>query len=401
MNMKKSIILPILAISILVPLYLAHDAHASTPTQITLTASKNPTFPGIVGFTAKVSPSAATGTVTFVIDGTAQPPVTLSGGTAVAGIVIATPGTHQITAKYSGDSTYAASTSPAITQTINKATITVTPSPNPSVYGQLVTFTITVSPSNAPGMFRVLVDNRDGTISWKSAMTGGGVYTYTTSQIPGGPHSISFSLLNGLSSLGYGTTEQTVHPAPTVTTITASPNPTTFGTWIKLTTAVSPNAGGVQFLVDGSPYGAPQGVNGGLSIPFGGGTHQVVAKFLGSQNYAASTSPPITVTVNKVATTTIVHASAASLSYNGAQLAPQLIIAVTVTPNLTVIPSTGTIQITIDGKTGLPAQINKGGYTFSGSPATLSKGVHHVSAKYSGDSNYMPSSSLDTTFTVS
>jgi large repetitive protein len=401
MNLKYNILLSILVISILVPLYLANNAHATTPTQITLTTLKNPAFSGLVGFTAKVSPSTATGTVLFSVDGKASSPIPLVTGTAGVGLEISTPGTHQVTATYSGDSTYSTSTS-TITQTITKITITVTSSQSPSVYGQPVTFTVTVSPSNAPGILQVSVANNPGVITWKSAKTGDGVYTYTTSQIPGGPHAVSASLNSLNFHMGFGGIDQVVTPVPTITSVTASPNPTTVGTQVKITAIVSPNAGGgVQFLIDGNPYGSAQGVGGSVSMPFEGGTHQVAAKFLGTQSYSPSTSSPYALTVNKISTTTIVHASVGSIGVNGITLAPQLKISVTVNPNLVFKPSSGTILLTIDGKTGNPAQINKGGYLFTGSPSSFTKGVHHFTATYSGDSNYMPSSSSDSTFAIS
>ncbi len=61
-------------------------------------------------------------------------------------------GTHSITAQYSGDSHYAASTSTPSVVTITPstaATIAVTPSANPSYSGQSVTFSIVVSGSGA------------------------------------------------------------------------------------------------------------------------------------------------------------------------------------------------------------------------------------------------------------
>jgi hypothetical protein len=58
-----------------------------------------------------------------------------------------------ITAVYSGDSNYAASWSPALTQIVNKrtTTTTVSSSSNPSTVGQAVTYTATVSPAAATG----------------------------------------------------------------------------------------------------------------------------------------------------------------------------------------------------------------------------------------------------------
>jgi large repetitive protein len=400
MNLKYNIILSVLVISILVPLCLTNTAHATTPTQITLTSLKNPAFSGLVGFTAKVSPSTATGTVIFSVDGKASSPIALATGTAGAGLEMAT-GTHQVTATYSGDSTYSTSTS-TITQTITKITITVTSSQSPSAYGQPVTFTVTVSPSNAPGILQVSVDNNPGIIAWKSAKTGDGVYTYTTSQILGGPHAVSVSLNSLNFHMGFGGVDQVVTPASTTTSVTASPNPTTVGISVKIIATVSPNAGGgVQFLVDGKPYGSAQGVGGSISIPFEGGTHQLAAKFLGTQSYAPSTSSPYTLTINTIPTTTIVHASVGSIGINGIKLAPQITISVTVNPNLVFKPSSGMILLTIDGKSDNPAQINKGGHIFTGNPSSFTKGVHHFTATYSGDSNYMPSSSSDSTFTIS
>src|SRR5207244_184530 len=54
---------------------------------------------------------------------------------------------HQITATYNADSNYAASISPAITQSVNPAntTTTLSSSPNPSSPAQSVTFTATIS----------------------------------------------------------------------------------------------------------------------------------------------------------------------------------------------------------------------------------------------------------------
>jgi hypothetical protein len=74
-----------------------------------------------------------TGTVTFSIDGQAQAPVRLTemGGSDQATFTTATlmPGTHTITAAYSGDPTFASSGSNPVKVTINP---TPTPSPTPT-----------------------------------------------------------------------------------------------------------------------------------------------------------------------------------------------------------------------------------------------------------------------------
>jgi hypothetical protein len=78
-----------------------------------------------VTFTATVSSLTAgtiTGAFTF-FDGATQigSPATVSGGSAAISISTLTQGNHSITAQYSGDANYAASTSGTVTQVVNAA----------------------------------------------------------------------------------------------------------------------------------------------------------------------------------------------------------------------------------------------------------------------------------------
>ena len=80
---------------------------------VNLSSSLNPSVYGqSVSFTTTLSPSTATGTVQFQIDGTNfGGAVTLSGGKAVSGSTTSLSiGSHNITATYSGDSTYGSTT---------------------------------------------------------------------------------------------------------------------------------------------------------------------------------------------------------------------------------------------------------------------------------------------------
>jgi hypothetical protein len=131
-----------------------------TTSTTTVTASVNPSvFGQQVSFTATVAPTGAsanipTGTVTFN-DGATN----LRGGTSLGNGVwvfntttTLSVGTHLITASYSGDNNFSASTSTGLTQTVNQAASMtgLVASPNPSTFGQAVTLTATVSPV-APG----------------------------------------------------------------------------------------------------------------------------------------------------------------------------------------------------------------------------------------------------------
>jgi hypothetical protein len=124
---------------------------ATTPA---VTSSANPSAPGqAVTYTAAVSPVPDGGTVTFSdggipMTGCVALPVDTSTGTATCQRGYKTTGTHPITAAYSGDTAYRASTG-SLTQTVSQiaTTTAVTSSANPSAPGQAVTYTATVSPA--------------------------------------------------------------------------------------------------------------------------------------------------------------------------------------------------------------------------------------------------------------
>jgi hypothetical protein len=91
------------------------------PTTTAVLSSLNPSTVGqSITLTATVTGSSPTGTVQFK-DGLANlgAPVALSSGSATLTTSALTQGTHSITAVYSGDGANAASTSPALVQTVN------------------------------------------------------------------------------------------------------------------------------------------------------------------------------------------------------------------------------------------------------------------------------------------
>jgi len=103
-------------------------------TSISINSSPNPAAPGqSVTFTGAVMASTSgipTGSVTFSDNGTPSVSVQLDAtGSASFATSSLTAGTHSITWSYSGDSNFAASTSPALTQIIgtNAAPFAITP----------------------------------------------------------------------------------------------------------------------------------------------------------------------------------------------------------------------------------------------------------------------------------
>jgi hypothetical protein len=90
------------------------------PSSTTVVSSLNPSLVGEeVTFTATVT-TGATGTVTIKSGGTALGTVPLTGDTASLSTSTLKAGNHNITAVYSGDGTYKGSTSPLLTQVVNK-----------------------------------------------------------------------------------------------------------------------------------------------------------------------------------------------------------------------------------------------------------------------------------------
>ena len=165
----------------------------SIGTTTSVSSALNPsTFGQSVMFTATVSTSSGTptGSVTF-FDGSTALGTSGLNASGVASLSTATlsAGAHSITAQYGGDSTFGGSTSPALSQTVNKAntTTTLASSPNPSTKGQSVKFTATVAPSTATGTVQFF----DGSTSLGTVVLNGGTASLSTSSLSVGSHSIT------------------------------------------------------------------------------------------------------------------------------------------------------------------------------------------------------------------
>ena len=92
----------------------------STTTTVSVASSPNPApYGASVTFTAAVTPSAASGTVTFKDGATTLGTGSVSGGVATFSTSLLSAGTHSITAIYDGDTSYYPSTSSPLTQTVN------------------------------------------------------------------------------------------------------------------------------------------------------------------------------------------------------------------------------------------------------------------------------------------
>lgn len=151
-------------------------------TTTTSSAMPNPSqFNQTVSLKATVKSATGaipTGSVTFKDGATTLGTVNLTSGAGSLSVSSLAVGTHSITAVYGGGANFTASTSAAVSHTVNKATTSsaLTSAPNPSTRGQAVTFTATVK-----GAFG---GSPSGTVTFKDGTTaiGTGTVSATTHQ---------------------------------------------------------------------------------------------------------------------------------------------------------------------------------------------------------------------------
>src|SRR5206468_3979417 len=141
---------------------------------VTLTATLGITAPGA---------GTPSGTVTFKDGATTLGTGTVSGGVASFTRAALSVASHSLTAVYAGDASFATSTSPAVTQTVNQTatTIALASNINPSVSAQSVTLTGTVTPvAPGGGTPTGTVTFYDGATSLGTGTLSGVVATFST-----------------------------------------------------------------------------------------------------------------------------------------------------------------------------------------------------------------------------
>jgi uncharacterized repeat protein (TIGR01451 family) len=147
--------------------------------QVALTASLSPTFGAAVTMTAHVTPSSATGRVTFYDGTTMLGTSALSSGTATFSTVLLPAGTRSLRAYYSGDATYGGNTSNVVTETVNAASANIFAMlPNsPILPGASAPSTVVVADFNGDGNADLAIGCEDGKIR---ILLGNGNGTYLT-----------------------------------------------------------------------------------------------------------------------------------------------------------------------------------------------------------------------------
>ncbi len=362
-----------------------------------LASSVNPTMYGAsTTLTASVSPSQATGTMTFKDGSTTIGTATLSHGSGTLAISALAVGSHSLTAVYGGDSNDAASTSNTVTQTVNQAATTtvLTSSSNPSAFGSSVTFTATV-PTGATGT----VTFKDGSTTLGASTLGHGSGTYVTSALSVGTHSITAVYggdSNYLTSTS-STLSQVVSSSITAstTTLTSSVNPSIYAQSVTFTATISPDTatGTVTFMDGVTTIGTATLSHGSGTLAVSSlavGSHSLTAVYGGDGNDAGSTSSALSQVVSPISTF-----SALVSSLNPALIGQSVILTATVTPST----ATGTATV-LDGIASL-GTVTLGHGSGSLVTGSLAVGSHSLTAVYSGNPNYLTSTSAVLTQVVS
>lgn len=184
------------------------------PTAITVTSSLDATYPGqTVTFVAKVTPTEATGTVTFMADHHSIGSAMLSAGQATLTTSSLSAGSMPITAEYGGDTKFGRSTSPALMQKVNKGTTatSIRSAPNPSVAGQEVTFTavVTVTSSTGGSPTGTVTFTADNTVMGSGTLDSG-TATFTLSTMKAGKYNVT-AVYNGSPAFEGSTSAVVTH----------------------------------------------------------------------------------------------------------------------------------------------------------------------------------------------
>jgi len=179
---------------------------ASSSTAVT--SSLNPSPVGnMVSFTAKVTGSSPTGSVTIKVDGGTLCTAALSSGAAACSTSALSAGTHSVVASYGGDSKNAASTSAMLSESITSVAdttppvVTITSPANGSTLGAMTTVTAKATDNVGVTSLSISVD---GTVV-STTNLGSISYKWNTKKVASGSHTITATAKDAAGNTGTST----------------------------------------------------------------------------------------------------------------------------------------------------------------------------------------------------
>jgi len=279
-------------------------------TTTTLTTNSPVALNGSVTLTATVGTSpysfGVTGTVAFKYGSTALGSVTPVNGVATLDVSAngIPAGTYPISATYSGNTNYDASSGTANLVIVGYATsATLTTSANKITQGQSVTLTSKVTRTSVSGTPTGTVNFYSGTLELGSATLVSGTATFTAAtsgSIPAGTYPITAKYSGDASDqTATSPTVSITLLAATATTLTASPNPVPADSSVTITITVKEKygtafpTGTVTLSVGSNTLGSPALADGVATVNasdfnYPAGTYAVTATYSGDAHNAAS-----------------------------------------------------------------------------------------------------------------
>jgi hypothetical protein len=378
---------------------------SSTPFNITTAATtttitnRNPTA-SVTGQSVTVSyvvsvnaPGSGTPTGTVTVS---AGPDSCSGSVAAGSCVITfqTAGTKSLTATYAGDANFGGSTSAPVSHLVSPAATTTqltAHTPDPSVTGQPITviFTVAVT-SPGGGTPGGTVTVTDGEVSCAGSPAAG---TCQLTPIGAGSITLTATYAGDADYLGSSDAEaHLVNKANTTVAITSdTPDPSVVGQPVSVSyvvTVASPGAGtptGSVTVSDGTASCIGTVAAGSCSLAFATpGTKSITAAYAGDSDFNGNTSPAVTNTVGKAASTTTITSDLPDPSVTGQLVTVQF--SVVATPPGSGTPG-GTVTVS-DGTNTCSASVSQGSCQL----ALTSAGAQNLTATYGGDANFAGSS---------
>jgi uncharacterized protein (TIGR03437 family) len=287
----------------------------STLSSVSITSSLNPTSLGQpVTFTITVSGSGSTSTPTGTIqlyDGTTLiATLTLSGAQATFSTASLGGGSHNIIAKYSGDSTFPTAQGIYGQVVFATATMTITATPLSAVYGSAITVTATVGPSTPPVGFSApggQVNFTEGNTALGSATLSSGTASFALPLLSVGTHVITGTYAgDGTWTSTARTVTVTITIASSMTNLSVALNQAGQAVLTAAVSAVAPGTGAptgsVQFkdTLSGVVVATAPLSNGSAAtnLAIAAANRPLAAFYPGDTNFQSSTSVSLPVAIN-------------------------------------------------------------------------------------------------------
>ena len=327
---------------------------------------------------------------------------------------LTTVGTHQIRMRYSGNAAFAVSRSfldqVIVAEPTRTSSTTISEpvgQPDPSPFGQALSFTATVidtgggtiTPTGTVTFTDTTTNTVLGIVTLSPTTTGQAQATLTTTALAVGNHSIT-ATYNGSLDFAIGIPSppatQTVVVATSTMNLTSTANPSRFGQTVTFRAQMSSDSGAIPtgqvvFKNAGQVVATAFIDAAGLAtfttnaLPVG--THAITAEYAGAPNFTASNTGSLSQEVLQSESRAVVTRSTTQ---------PRVPTTITVRigakqpGSAQVAKPTGQVTIFVDN-------VNRGTFDLVNGvaklflPAGLSAGSHKFVIQYSGDGNFLPS----------